>query len=379
MNLEVADSYRIISKLLELFTNIGPTVYDKLIRLMQTNGLIGLKNDKLSLEDLFTNRVNLVKSSFKIVYLFKSEDYNLIINYFKLIECLIKESGRNLEFISPICAVLVYVFPQINKWNNTHINLNINLSIVCLNLLHAVLNTSSEASLTHSDFKRNFASLHSESSVNLDQFCEIVLLNTECSESLLNLIYTVYECSQDINFMSYIEKLDEILIQSISLINRLIVIPEGAKDEQEQKKNTINQSLLYFLLIRAICQQSQSGTSNFSLLNKEDAQSNEVISKNNQFLLQLNLLMSQSNPYLNKNLINSTITDNKNDTNWFHLLTKIFIYKSNQILDCLLFSIFKKISQLTPRLFGSLIGPHTNQMHVNIIEKLKSQESGIMT
>lgn len=162
MNLESPESYRIISKLFELFTNIGPNVFDKLIRLMQNNGLIGLKTNKLSLEDLFTNRVNLVKSSNRIVYLFKSENYELIINYFKLIECLIKESGNNLEYISPLSAVLIYVFPQIFKWNNAFINLNIELSYTCLNLLHTVLNTSIEPSFSHTDFMRNFSKLHSE-------------------------------------------------------------------------------------------------------------------------------------------------------------------------------------------------------------------------
>lgn len=162
INLESTDSYRIISRLFELFTNIAPNVFDKLIRLMQTNNLIGLKNSKLSLEEMFTNRVNLVKSFNKIVYLFRSEDYGLIINYFKLIQSLIKESGNNLEYISPLCAVLVYVFPQIFKWNNAYINLNIDLSIACLNLLHTVLNTSVEPSYSNSDFIQNFVTLHSE-------------------------------------------------------------------------------------------------------------------------------------------------------------------------------------------------------------------------
>lgn len=212
--------------------------------------------------------------------------------------------------------------------------------------------------------------------VNLDQFCEVVLLNTECSDSLLNLILTVYECSQDINFIGQIKKIDTILIQSVSLVNRLMFIPDEIKNEYDQKKNCINQSLLYFLLIKSICQQSQSGSSNIPLLNEKDPQSNDIINKNNQFLLQLNLLMSQSNPFLNKNLVNSSITENKNDTNWFHLLTKIFIYKSNQTIDCLLFSIFKTISQLTPRLFGSLIGQQTHQMHLKIIERIRTQQSG---
>ncbi|CAF0748679.1 unnamed protein product [Brachionus calyciflorus] len=387
INFESPDSYRLISKLLEFFINISPSIYDKLIRLMQQNNLIGHGGsyNKMNIEELFNNRLNLVKTSGKILFLFKSQDYDLIINYFKFIQCLIKESGNNMEYLSPLCAVLVYVFPEIFKWNNSMINLNIDLSITCLNLLHTVLNTSLVPSFANTEFMRNFTALHSDSVVSIDQFCESVLLNTECSESILNLIYTAYECSQDLNFLNEIKKLDNILIQSISLINRLMFLPDDAKTEDHKlKESIISQSNLYFLLVKSISQQNQVNTTattfQSSLLNgSTNTSSNEIITKNNQFLLQLNLMMSQTNPYLSKNLtvLNSAaITDNKNELNWFHLLTKLAIYKSNQSLDCLIFSIFKKISQLTPRLFGSLLGPYTQQMHTVILSKLKSEQNG---
>ncbi len=61
---------------------------------------------------------------------------------------------------------------------------------------------------------------------------------------------------------------------------------------------------------------------------------------------------------------------NPNEVNWFHLLTKICVFKSNQILDGLLFSIFKKIAQLTPPLFGSLLGPYVQKFHEIVFKKL---------
>ena len=64
------------------------------------------------------------------------------------------------------------------------------------------------------------------------------------------------------------------------------------------------------------------------------------------------------------------------EINWFHLLTKICVYKSNQILDCLLFSIFKKVAQLTPPLFGSLLGPYGHKFHKIILDKLKTNSDG---
>ena len=71
--------------------------------------------------------------------------------------------------------------------------------------------------------------------------------------------------------------------------------------------------------------------------------------------------------------LNGNITT---EINWFHLLTKICVFKSNQILDCLLFSIFKKISQLTPPLFGSLLGPYVHKFQNIILEKLNIYNDG---
>ena len=73
-------------------------------------------------------------------------------------------------------------------------------------------------------------------------------------------------------------------------------------------------------------------------------------------------------------------SSNVDEINWFQLLTKIRVFKSNQILDCLLFSVFKKISQLTPPLFASLLGPYNQKFHKTILEKLKTNsDSQILT
>ena len=176
------------------------------------------------------------------------------------------------------------------------------------------------------------------------------------------------------------------MMQCISLVNRIITVPSKDSSEEpssaENLTQSINQTALYSLFIKSIKQHTQGNsfvTSN-SISQANDATlANEIINKNNQFLLQLNLMMSQSNSSSNKNLsiLNTTTSlDNKNEINWFYLLAKIVIYKSNTILDCLLFSIFKKISQLTPRLFGSLIGPFANQMHTVVLSKLRASNDG---
>jgi hypothetical protein len=180
-------------------------------------------------------------------------------------------------------------------------------------------------------------------------------------------------------------------MQSISLINRLIVTP--APEEQvsclannkESTQQPISHSTLYSLLVKSIKQHSHASSAFIdtasscavSLAREENNLTNEIINKNNQFLLQLNLMMSQSNTNVSKNItILNTTLDGKSEINWFYLLAKIAVFKSNSILDCLLFSIFKKVSQLTPRLFGSLVGPFAEQMHTIILSKLQISNDG---
>ncbi len=191
------------------------------------------------------------------------------------------------------------------------------------------------------------------------------------------------------------KKLDTILTQSVSLLNRLLFVPsddaknpESPNNEQKgqlQQQQQISQSALYSLLIKSIknpgCNLMMSSGQLLSDSScSENTKSNEMINKNNQFLLQLNLMMSLSNS--NKNNANNgnlsllNTIEIGHDTNWFYLLVKISIYKSNPILDVLLFSIFKKLSNLTPRLFGSLIGPFSNQFHSIILSKLKLSNGG---
>ena len=188
----------------------------KLIKQLEENDLIGYDNiySKMNLEEIFNNRFNLINSCTTQLFIFNSQDGQLVLNYLKLIESLIKQSGNNIKYLSPICCVLVLVFPQIHKWNDSTFNFNTELSLTCLNLLHAVLNTTTNSSLSSSSFR-------------IDQFCELLLINTECSESLLGLINCSYECSQNLNYITHIKKLDHILIQSVSLVNRLIVIPDN--------------------------------------------------------------------------------------------------------------------------------------------------------
>ena len=170
----------------------------------------------MSIEELFTNRFNLINSCPVQLFIFKSQDCQLIINYLKLIDNLIKQSGNNIQYLSPICCVLLLIFPQIDKWKDLTFNFNTELSLTCLNLLHGVLNT------TNSSGNSTLATF----SFKIEQLCELILVNTECSESLLGLISSSYEYSENLNYITHIRKLDQILIQSVSLVNRLIVLPD---------------------------------------------------------------------------------------------------------------------------------------------------------
>jgi hypothetical protein len=53
------------------------------------------------------------------------------------------------------------------------------------------------------------------------------------------------------------------------------------------------------------------------------------------------------------------------------LLLKLAIFKSNCVMDCLLFSIFKKVSQLTPSIFGALVGPYDAKIKELILSKFR--------
>ena len=72
-----------------------------------------------------------------------------------------------------------------------------------------------------------FSNRSKQPKFRIEQFCELILINTECSESLLGLINSSYESSQNLNYINHIKKLDQILVQSISLVNRLIVVPDA--------------------------------------------------------------------------------------------------------------------------------------------------------
>ena len=57
-----------------------------------------------------------------------------------------KENGNNIEYMSTLCSVLLFIFPLTHKWKHSTISLNIDLSIACLNLLHTVLNANPSSS-----------------------------------------------------------------------------------------------------------------------------------------------------------------------------------------------------------------------------------------
>lgn len=145
---------------------------------------------------------------------------------------------------------------------------------------------------------------------------------------------------------------------------------------------------MYSLLIKSISQQSQSSSNVIQtgeMLSK-NCESSSTIAKNNQFLVQLNLMMSQAQSAAASGTVSSSSSSNSlsaattsqsatqlNEVNWFHLLVSLAKHKSAHILDCMLFSLFRKVAQLTPRLFGSLLGTDfcVEQMHEIIASKLR--------
>jgi hypothetical protein len=176
------------------------------------------------------------------------------------------------------------------------------------------------------------------------------------------------------------------LIQSVSLLNRLITT----------SPITSGQSFMYSLLVKSISQQSShSATSVDSGAESMSSATDEIIgarsavsdsiTKNNQFLVQLNLMMSQAVSATSNSQSatisasnGSTTTSSTSDIDWFHLLVKLAKHKSASIMDCMLFSLFSKIAQLTPRLFGSLLGSAqcVAQMHQIVIDKLSGCSNG---
>ena len=68
--------------------------------------------------------------------------------------------------MSPVCGVLVFMFPHIHKWKNSIFSLNLELSLSCLNLLHSVLNASFnsiQASSSVSKYQNSFDNHYSNS------------------------------------------------------------------------------------------------------------------------------------------------------------------------------------------------------------------------
>jgi len=99
MDRQWPDSYRLLAKLLEFFNSMSVQIYDKLIRLLQHNELIGYEMacEQLVLEQVVNNRHGLVKNLGKLKFIFQSGDKGLITNYVKLIDNLIKVNFK-LEY-----------------------------------------------------------------------------------------------------------------------------------------------------------------------------------------------------------------------------------------------------------------------------------------
>ncbi len=54
-------------------------------------------------------------------------------------------------------------------------------------------------------FKANHSPFNSIA-IQLDKICEFILINTECSESILNLTRISFDYSEDMNFLRYFFK-----------------------------------------------------------------------------------------------------------------------------------------------------------------------------
>ncbi len=105
--------------------------------------------------------------------------------------------------MNPIFCVLFYIFPDLYKWKSTTFDLDIDLSLACLNLLHSVLNMSSTFIQSSNNNFAKISGSNDKQINNIDSLCEAILINTECSESLLNLINVAYEFSLNENCLKY--------------------------------------------------------------------------------------------------------------------------------------------------------------------------------
>lgn len=165
------------------------------------------------------------------------------------------------------------------------------------------------------------------------------------------------------------------MIQSVSLLNRLI---SNTAPNDSGRTIDLSQSLMYSLLVKSISQQnSQSSIISGSGLGETratcESKDTSAIAKNNQFLVQLNLMKSQATASISTQ--SSVATP---EINWFYLLVSLAKHKSSSIMDCMLFSLFRKIAQLTPCLFGTLLGTDYSvaQMNEIVLRQLRMSALG---
>ena len=129
------------------------------------------------------------------------------------------------------------------------------------------------------------------------------------------------------------------------------------KTSNKDEINRLLNSKLYTLLVKCINEQFKNSKAMIEI----DYLKTSVLTTVNDI------------DYSSMNQYNNNSNSNTN-SNYVETLMKLIIYKRNTILDSLTFSLCKKISQLTPRLFGSIF---TNNEEIqlfceSIISRLKS-------
>jgi hypothetical protein len=126
------------------------------------------------------------------------------------------------------------------------------------------------------------------------------------------------------------------------------------KTSSKDEINRLLNSKLYTLLVKCINEQF----------------------KTSKALIEINYFKSSLLTTVNDNDYSMSQYNNNTNSNYVETLVKLIIYKRNTILDSLTFSLFKKISQLTPRLFGSIFSNNEeiNLFCESIVNRLKSDK-----
>ena len=117
------------------------------------------------------------------------------------------------------------------------------------------------------------------------------------------------------------------------------------KTTNKDEINCLINSKLYTLLIECI---------------NEQYKKHETLNEMNYFKASLFTSIT------NNDCLIDQYDNNSINSNYIETLTKLVIFKRNRVLDSLVFSLYKKISQLTPRLFGSIF---TNDEEIDLFRE----------